>query len=129
MNRIAFTEAYFQERKETRKVASNSVLRHFRMRKLKRKVVYGILISAILLTVFGTLLLVLPALKVQSILVEGTERIDEERVIEASGISIGDEILALNTDEIVERIAQTEGVETVKVRTSLSGVSIEIVED
>ncbi|MBE6529563.1 MAG: FtsQ-type POTRA domain-containing protein [Ruminococcaceae bacterium] len=128
MNRTVFTEAYFQERKECRNIASNTVMQHSLKSALKKKIVKGILVSSILLVLFGTLLLVLPAFKVKSIHVEGAQSVAEESVISASGVSIGDEILELNKDEIINRIAKTEGVESVSVRTSLSGISIEITE-
>ncbi len=129
MNRTAFTEAYFQERKESRTIASTAVMQHSFKRALQRKLILGILISTVLLMIFGTLLLVLPALKVETIQVEGIETIDKESVIAASGISIGDEILELNKNEIVDRIAQTKGIESVSVSTSFRGVSIQIVEE
>lgn len=64
MNNTAFTEAYIHEKREDRSRASRSVLRHFRVKKLQRKIVAGILGSTFLLVVFGALLLVLPALHV-----------------------------------------------------------------
>lgn len=128
MNRTVFTEAYFQERKECRNIASSSVMQHSLKRALQKKIVNGILVSTLLLVIFGALLLVLPAFKVQSIRVEGAKSVSEESVIAASGVSIGDEILELDKDEIVDRIAKTEGIESVSVHTSLSGISIEITE-
>lgn len=56
----AFNEAYSQEKKESRSVASNPVLRHFFLRKLQRKVALGIAVATGLLMLFGTLLLLLP---------------------------------------------------------------------
>ena len=60
MNSTAFTEAYFQERKQCRAIASDSVLHHSFKRALKKKIVYGIMVSSALLFIFGGLLLLLP---------------------------------------------------------------------
>ncbi len=56
----AFNEAYSQEKKECRSMTSDSVLRHSFLRKLKKKVVFGIAVTTGLLMFFGTLLLILP---------------------------------------------------------------------
>ncbi len=56
----AFNEAYIQEKKESRSLASDSVLRHCFFRKLKKKVMLGIAVTTGLLMFFGTLLLILP---------------------------------------------------------------------
>ncbi len=60
MNSTAFTEAYFQERKECRAIASEAVMHHSFKRALKKKLLYGIMISSALLFIFGGLLLILP---------------------------------------------------------------------
>ena len=64
MNNTAFTEAYIQAKREDRSRASRTVLRHFRIQKLRRKILFGICGSSFLLMVFGALLFVLPALRV-----------------------------------------------------------------
>lgn len=106
----------------------HSVNRHTMMRNLQNQVAMGILGSTMLLIIFGMLLLILPAFKVHTITVRGNNRIAEESVIAASGVSIGDELLDLNKSEIVDRIAQDENIERVSVSTSLGGVTIRIVE-
>ncbi len=107
---------------------SRSVVRHNRVKRLQRRVVVGILGSTMLLLVFGMLLLVLPMFRVQNIHVSGNSRIADESLIEASGVSIGDEILDLKKGEIEERISENEDVEFVSVKTTLGTVTIQIVE-
>ena len=128
MNRSAYFTNTTTCYPEKRSRAERAVNRHLLMRRLQNHVAMGILGSTALLIVFGMLLLILPAFQVHSIKVKGNDRIAEETVIAASGVSIGDEIMDLNKSEIVERIAQDENIERVSVSTSLNGVTIKIVE-
>ena len=128
MNRTVYATDYNTPKSETRSRASRSVNRHLFIRRLRDRVAIGILGSTALLIIFGMLLLILPAFKVHSVKVKGNDRISAESVIEASGVSIGDELLEIHKDDVAERIMQNENVERVSVSTSLSGVTIKIVE-
>ena len=128
MNRTIYSNNSQTRISRNRSRADRSVKRHLLMRQLQNQVAMGILGSTVLLIVFGMLLLILPAFKVHSITVQGNHRIEQESVIAASGVSIGDELLDLSKSEIAERVAQDENIERVSVSTSLSGVTIQIVE-
>ena len=128
MNRTIYSNNSKPRISRNRSRAERSVNRHLLMRQLQDHVAMGILGSTVLLIVFGMLLLILPAFKVHSITVRGNHRIAQESVIAASGVSIGDELLNLSKSEIAERVAQDENIERVSVSTSLSGVTIQIVE-
>ena len=128
MNRTVYSTESENRISKNRSYAKRSVTRHLLMRRLQNHVAMGILGSTMLLIVFGMLLLILPAFKVHSITVHGNDRIAEETVIAASGVSVGDELLGLNKSEIVERIAQDENIERVSVSTSFGSVTIRIVE-
>lgn len=68
----------------------------------------GMLISGALIVILGLLLLILPMFRVKKVEIEGLENCTYEDVLEASGIEIGDEILSLDSYEIIERIYNDE---------------------
>ena len=76
----------------------------------------------------GLLLLILPMFRVKSIKVEGTTQYTDEQIIEASGIKIGDEILAIGSkDEIRYRIWEWDTnhyIDAVGVKRGLTSVTI-----
>ena len=78
--------------------------------------------------VTGLLLLILPMFRVKSIQVEGTTQYTDEQIIEASGIKIGDEILAIGSkDEIRYRIWDWDTnryIDEVGIRRGLTSVTI-----
>lgn len=64
----------------------------------------AMMVLAGMVVVIGILLLVLPTFRVQTISVEGVAYYTEEQIIKASGISIGQEILGIDTDEVYRSI-------------------------
>ncbi len=64
----------------------------------------GMMISSALIVILGILLLILPMFKVKKVEIEGLHYHTYEEILEASGIREGDEILALDSYEIIERI-------------------------
>ena len=78
----------------------------------------------------GLLLLILPTFRVKSIRVEGSTHYTEEEIIEASGIKLGDEILAIGSkDEIRKRIWTWDTnryIDEVQIKTGISSVIIRV---
>lgn len=64
----------------------------------------GMVISSALIVILGLLLLILPMFRVQKVEIEGLEYHTYEEILAASGIREGDEMLALDSHEIIERI-------------------------
>lgn len=100
--------------------------------KQKRKIRLGMLRLAIFLlcaavAVVGLLLLIFPTMKVRDVVVRGNVRFSEAEIVEASGITVGDEIFALDLGEIADRIQRSYPV-GVRISKSTSKVTIEITE-
>ena len=60
-----------------------------------------------MIVVLGLLLAILPSFKVKKIVVEGNHLYSAEQIIEYSGIEIGDELLALDVDEVIQNILES----------------------
>ena len=57
-----------------------------------------------MIVVLGLLLIILPAFRVKKIIVEGNSLYSAEQIIESSGIEVGEELLALDIDEVIDNI-------------------------
>ena len=89
----------------------------------------GMLISGALILILGLLLLILPMFRVQKVEVEGLEHHTYEEILKASGIREGDEILALDSLEIIKRIyAECDYVEQAWIKKTPFSIKIIIKE-
>lgn len=66
----------------------------------------GIVFFGGLITVLGLLLLILPAFRVKEIVVEGNSFYSDEQIIAYAGISIGEEVLAVDVNAAIDRILE-----------------------
>jgi len=89
-----------------------------------------ILLVGSLILLLGMLLAILPMFKLQTIEVSGTEHYTEEQILEKAGITVGDEMLAIDLNKVRDSLLDHfEYIESVTVRSVFpSTVKIEIVE-
>ena len=57
-----------------------------------------------MIVVLGLLLMILPSFRVKKIVVEGNSIYSADQIIKSSGIEVGDELLALDIDGVIENI-------------------------
>lgn len=83
-----------------------------------------------LVVVLGLLLLILPSFRVKKIVVEGNALYSAEQIIESSGIEVGDEMLALDIDEVINNILEAcPYVDSISVSSeSISSIRITVKE-
>ena len=86
------------------------------------------LIVAGMITLVGLLLIILPSFRVQKIEVEGNSYYSDEAIMEAAGIEIGQEILAIDIDAVNNGIWKLSYVESTKIVRSLNSVRIIVTE-
>ena len=89
----------------------------------------AMLIIGTLIVVMGLLLIILPMFRVKEIKVEGAKYHTEQQIIEASGIQVGDEMLAIDKNsanaKIWEACYQVKGI---AIKRSFSTVKIVVTE-
>ncbi len=59
-----------------------------------------------MIVVLGLLLVILPGFRVKKILVEGNSFYSADQIIQSSGIEVGEELLALDMNAVIEKILQ-----------------------
>ncbi len=100
--------------------ASDPLLRAIRM---------AILILCALILIMGTVLIVLPMFRVKTVIVEGEGYHTEDEIIQASGIKEGDEIFAIDKQDVCNRIFDTCGnVQKISISRSFNTVRITVEE-
>lgn len=86
------------------------------------------LILAGMITLLGLLLIILPTFRVQRIEVEGNSYYSDEEILAASGLEIGQEILAIDINEVNNGIWELSYVESTEIVRTLSSVRIIVTE-
>lgn len=82
-----------------------------------------------IIVVMGVVLLVLPMFKVKTIEVEGSYYHSSEEIILASGIKVGDEIFAINKNDVCMRIFDSCGnVKKIAIKRGFSSIKITVTE-
>jgi len=70
-----------------------------------------------------------PVFKVSEIIVQGNGIIGDEKIIELTGIKIGDNLLKLNKEKIIQNILTNSYIESIEIRRSITGkVYIDVTE-
>ena len=98
-------------------------------RRRRRAIIAGTLVTLLVLVAALAAAVMLPALQVRDITVEGTGYVAEEDVREAVASHTGDSVLLLPTDEIADRAAEVPGVASAEVdRAWPDGMTVTVTE-
>ena len=118
--RIEEETAQPQMRQPQRRKPDENVLRILR---------FGILVSGAIILVLALTMLILPAIKINNIVVEGNSFYDDEYVIQKAGIATGDELFGWNMQDSCDAImAAYPYASDIYVSIEFFTVKIEIVE-
>ena len=102
--------------------------------KKKQRLRLGLIRAAIILlcaavAVIGLMLLIFPTLRVKEIVVKGNSVTSTADILAAAGVSVGDEIFAVNQMQIVDRLADKfPTMQKIRVTRGLSKITIEVTE-
>ena len=89
----------------------------------------GMLMLAAVIVLLGLALIVLPMFRVQTVSVEGNSFHTPEEIIEASGIEVGQEILAIDKNEVNLRIWEScKYIDEISIVTSFNSIRIIVTE-
>lgn len=98
-------------------------------RRRRRAIIAGTLVTLLVLVAALATVVMLPALQVRDITVEGTGYVAEEDVREAVASHTGDSVLLLPTHDIADRAAEVPGVATAEVdRVWPDGMTVTVTE-
>lgn len=90
-----------------------------RIKRRKRR--FKAILFLVILSILIVFLLTTPVFKVKNIIVEGNKTVQANRIIQLSGINVGDNILRMNMTGIKENIMTNPYIETCDISRSLLG--------
>ncbi len=88
----------------------------------------SMLILSGLILILGLVLLILPMIRVTEIEVKGNSYYSAEQIIQASGIQVGDELLAIDYDAAINQLTGMKYVSRVNITSRFGTLCIEVTE-